>query len=303
MKTCLIGGGGFIGNALARAFLARNAEVVILNRRGRCETPGVRALAVDRMNTDAMCAAVDGADIAVDLIAYETQDTLAMLAGLGGRIGRYVLVSSVDVYAAFARVIGSEPGPATSAPLSETSPLRAKPFPFRGRGIGREDYDKIPLERAALAQADLPATVLRLPMVFGPDDPRKRFMAAAEAMRAGSPLRLSPAHAAWRAAMIPVDNVGEAICLAAQSPAAVQRVFNVGPSAHPTWREWLCAYADAAGGALTLEEAPDVSDGDADYSQHVIIDSSALRAATGWRDAVSVRDALAETAAADMAHA
>lgn len=300
MKTCLIGG-GFIGNALARAFAERDAEVVVLNRRGRSETPGVRALAIDRTDAAAIRAAVEGADIVVDLIAYEAQDTLPLLAALAGRIGRYVLISSMDVYAAFARVIGTEPGPATSEPLTEAAPLRAKSFPFRGRGIGREDYDKIPLERAALAQTDLPATVLRLPMVFGPDDPRKRFMAAAAAMRTGSPLRLSPAHAAWRAAMVSVDDVGAAICAAALSPAAAQRVFNVGPSAHPTWREWLCAYAEAAGGALAVEETPDVSDDSADYSQHLIVDSSALRTTTGWRDAKSARDALAETAAADMA--
>ena len=38
-----------------------------------------------------------------------------------------------------------------------------------------EEYDKIPVEREILGDPDLPGTVLRLPMVYGPGDPLHRF--------------------------------------------------------------------------------------------------------------------------------
>src|SRR5439155_1240573 len=38
-----------------------------------------------------------------------------------------------------------------------------------------DDYDKIPAERIVTNDRELPGTVLRLPMVYGPGDPLHRF--------------------------------------------------------------------------------------------------------------------------------
>lgn len=68
--------------------------------------------------------------------------------------------------------------------LVESSPLRERLYPYRGvsiprpYGINWDEYDKILVERVVLGNSDLPVTVLRLPMVFGPgarDAAQRRF--------------------------------------------------------------------------------------------------------------------------------
>src|SRR5262249_11570261 len=39
-----------------------------------------------------------------------------------------------------------------------------------------DEYDKIPVEREILGDRELPGTVLRLPMVYGPGDRLRRFL-------------------------------------------------------------------------------------------------------------------------------
>ncbi|PHS27064.1 MAG: NAD-dependent dehydratase, partial [Robiginitomaculum sp.] len=148
-KIMLLGGGGFVGNALARTLVNAGNAVLVLNRTGGSMVPDVRVLAVDRSRPDEVLAATKrfGADIVIDMIAFEEADTLPLLDWLAGQIGRYVLISSCDVYAAFGRLLGTESGPVDNKVLHEDAPLRTSLYPFRGLMEVRERYDKIPLER------------------------------------------------------------------------------------------------------------------------------------------------------------
>jgi len=72
-------------------------------------------------------------------------------------------------------------------------PLRALRYPYRQnsrRPQGIEDdlfeeYDKIPIEEFAMAAGAPQATVLRLPMIFGPDDKQHRFAWAIKGAKQG----------------------------------------------------------------------------------------------------------------------
>ena len=94
------------------------------------------------------------------------------MAIFAGRAGRIVVLSSGDVYRAYGRFVGSEPGPLEPTPLNEDAPLRERLFPYRESAPSTEDlnywYDKILVERAVLSRSELPGTVLRLPKVYGP---------------------------------------------------------------------------------------------------------------------------------------
>ena len=63
---------------------------------------------------------------------------------------------------------------ADPTPLAESSPLRERLYPYLGipipyqYGFAWDDYDKILVEQTLMQQHDVPATVLRLPMVYGP---------------------------------------------------------------------------------------------------------------------------------------
>ena len=79
-----------------------------------------------------------------------------MITALAGRVNRYVLVSSLDVYRAYGVFHRTEPGPAQAMPVDETAELRTRPSLVQD-----SEQDSIFAERAALSQDELPVTVGR----------------------------------------------------------------------------------------------------------------------------------------------
>src|ERR1051326_622776 len=77
---------------------------------------------------------------------------------------RVVVISSMDVYRAYGGLLRIEQTVPATVPLSETSPLRETLYPYRGKAKSPDDpayhYDKIPVERLIMGDADLAATVL-----------------------------------------------------------------------------------------------------------------------------------------------
>ncbi|MFM2294214.1 MAG: hypothetical protein RLZZ350_627 [Verrucomicrobiota bacterium] len=69
MKTRIIlaGGSGFLGGALAKHFYARGNEVIVLARRARVRTDGVREVAWDARALGNWEQFVDGADVVINL--------------------------------------------------------------------------------------------------------------------------------------------------------------------------------------------------------------------------------------------
>ena len=95
-----------------------------------------------------------------------------------------------------------------------------------------DEYDKIPVERAILGDPDLPGTVLRLPMIYGPGDHLRRFHPVLKRIDDGRRRKLlEEGMAAWRSPRGYVDNVAAALALAAVSGQAAGRVYNVAGTA------------------------------------------------------------------------
>src|SRR5262245_50887301 len=133
MRILIIGGTGFIGPSLV-AQLHQAGHEVIVNHRGvhEAELPE----GVVHIHTPLKQALVllqdKPIDAAVFMIALGEQDTGAVIEALQGRTPRLILVSSCDVYRAYGRINGTEPGPPDPVPLSEDAPLREKLYPYRG---------------------------------------------------------------------------------------------------------------------------------------------------------------------------
>src|SRR5580765_5230384 len=121
---------------------------------------------------------------------------------------RVVAASSIDVYRACGVLHGSEEGPLEPVPLTEDSPLRTKLQTYPPAQIKMlqgifgwldEEYDKIPVEGAILGDAQLPGTVLRLPMIYGPGDRLSRFRPVVQRIDDGRrTILLDEQWAAWR---------------------------------------------------------------------------------------------------------
>src|SRR5947209_9100719 len=150
---------------------------------------------------------------------------------------RVVALSSMDVYRAFGIFHGTEPGPLQPVPLTEESEVRRNLHPYPPEVLKKvqsvfgwmdDAYDKIPVERAVLTDAELPGTVLRLPMVYGPGDPLHRSFPVLKRMQDGrEKILFAEEIAVWSSPRGYVENVAAAIALAAGSDLAAGKIYNV----------------------------------------------------------------------------
>jgi nucleoside-diphosphate-sugar epimerase len=213
------------------------------------------------------------------------------------------VISSADVYRAYGRFFEIEPGPLEPTPLAEDAPLRTTLFPYRRQANGPEDfsytYDKIPVERVVMSAPDLPATVLRLPMVHGPGDAYHRLLPYLKRMDDGRPaILLDETFANWKCPRGYVENVAEAIALAVINDRAAGRVYNVAePDAHSEI-EWVRRIAQATGWRGEVLTAPrgriPVSYA---FKQNLDTDSGRIRRELGFSEVVGSRVGLDRTVA------
>lgn len=158
-------------------------------------------------------------DIAVDMMLGSAAQARATVETFRGIARRLVAVSSGDVAHRL------DAGPLEPVPSTENSPLRtqrqtssARRFP-----VIDEEYDKVGVEQAIGSDPELPATILRLPMVYGPGDPLHRLYPIVKRMQDDrSTILLERSFARWAPCRGHVQNVAHAIALAGQHRKAPQ---------------------------------------------------------------------------------
>jgi nucleoside-diphosphate-sugar epimerase len=319
MSVLVLGGTGFIGAPLVRRLVADGVETAVGHRGIGEVAAGATSCVLDRRDPDAVLAAVRdvSATTVIDLLAFTQADTLPLLDALSGRIARYVMASSVDVYANYEGLHRKgRPTPVWDR-LTEDAALRETRFPYRlakPRPPGdpqawMDDYDKIPLEEAARGETGFAATILRLPMVFGPGDRQRRFSWAIRPMVQGRPRFVIPhPWASWRATVGYVDDVAAGIALAAVHPAAGGETFNLGRANTPTNLAWAATFAEHLGwpGQVHLAH-PDVARGalaaaiaGLDLSYPLFVDNAKIRRRLGYSEPTLLVDVLERTVADEM---
>ena len=196
-------------------------------------------------------------DVVIDLILSSGAQAEAMMEVFRGKAQRVLAASSIDVYRACGVLHGSEDGPLEPVPLTESSALRTRletyPPPLvkmlqQAFGWLDEKYDKIPVERAVLGDPELPGTILRLPMIYGPGDRLHRFHPIVRRIDDGRrAILMEEGMAAWRSPRGYVENVAAAIALAAVSERAAGRIYNVAERPAFSELEWAQRIARTAG--------------------------------------------------------
>src|SRR5689334_21009784 len=183
MRILIIGGTSFMGPFVVRSLNERGHNVTILHRSrttGSLLPDRVQEILGDRRPLADVADILQRADpeVVLDMIPMVEQDARDIMDVFKGVAHRVVSISSQDVYRAFGRVNLKEGGPVDLSPITEDSPLRENLYPYR-RETPRDaddpqklhdDYDKILIERVVMSDPELPGTVLRLPMVYGPRD-------------------------------------------------------------------------------------------------------------------------------------
>jgi nucleoside-diphosphate-sugar epimerase len=314
VRVIVVGGTGFIGRHLLAKLAQLDHDVAVV-RRGKTQLPleervhtilGERSRLTELRDEFRRWAP----DVVVDMILSSAPQARATLDAFRGIARRVVAVSSGDVYRAMAVVHRLEEGPLEPVPLTESSALRTQRHAYSPAALAAaraafpwidEEYDKIEVERAISSDPQLPATILRLPMVYGPGDPLHRLYPVVKRIRDGRPFIL---YEETLAGCVPcrgyVENVAYAIALAAISDRAAGRVYNVAEPEPYSEAEWAAKIGAVAGWhgrvvAIPRDQAPQHLVPPYNCEQHLFMDSARIRSELGYAEPVSVEEALRRT--------
>ena len=317
MRILVLGGTRFIGLAAVTELAAAGHAVAVFHRgKTNAELPvGVMQILGDRHDLQFHREQLlgFGPDVVIDMLAMTEADIRGVIELFRGHASRLVVISSCDVYRAYGVLIGKEDGYLQPTPLAEDAELRPQLYPFR-EGQPRaaddprawlDDYDKILVERAALSEPELPAVVLRLPMVYGPRDGQHRLFPYLKRMDDARPaILLSETDANRKFARGYIGNVGKAIALAAATGAA-SGIYNVADEPVLTEIEWVRAAAQAAGWGGRVVVLPDAvlpEDMRGITVQDLDVDTQRIRGDLGFSESVSLYDALTQTVEWERRH-
>jgi nucleoside-diphosphate-sugar epimerase len=311
-RVLVIGGTRFIGPAVVRRLLKRRCEVALFNRGQTgsdlfADLPNIQGDCKEIRTYSAQFADF-APDVVIDMMLVTEADARGLIDTFKGLAHRVVAISSCDVYRAYGRMIGLEPGPPDPTPLTEDSPLRETLYPYRGKIERLHDYDKIPIEKVVLSGPELQGTVMRLPMVYGPRDYQHRLFPYLKRIDDGrTAILLEQPVAEWRSCRGFVENVAEAIVTAACDDRAARRIYNVAEEHNFTELEWVKQIAQTAGWngdvvVVPKGQQPDHSVEDFDPQHHLSVDSSRIRMELGYREPVGLEAALKETIAWEREH-
>ena len=307
MKVLVIGGTGFIGRPLVRELVRLGQDVSVLTRSGAAADLPAESILGARSDLPSLRPR---ADVVIDLILSSGAQAEQLMRTFQGIAKRVVAASSIDVYRACGVLHGSEEGPLEPVPLTEDSALRAKLETYPPESIKMlqkifqwlsDEYDKIPVERAILGTPQLPGTVLRLPMIYGPGDHLHRFHPVLKRIDDGRRrILLEEGMADWRSPRGYVDNVAAAIALAAVSGHAAGRVYNVAETPAYSEREWAGKIAEATGwtGVFVVvpkDRMPAHLAHKGNSAQHWEADSSRIRRELGYREPMPLSEAIRRT--------
>lgn len=301
MRVGVLGGTRFIGRAITLDLAAAGHDVTVFHR-GQTEPEELASVGhvhVDRKDLGEAYADLSSYDAFVDTMAFSTGNTQPVLDALPeGR--RLLVLSSVDVYAAYASVnTGAVTEP---VPDDETGPVRSERYPYRGQIPGMDDYEKLDVEELYLARG---ATVCRLPMVYGEHDGQRREWFILRRVHAGRK-RIPFGTGTWVSTRGYVGDIAAGVRLALESADAVGEVFNLGERRSPSVALWARMILDAAGSDAELVTVPDDAlpedlDISAAIPQHLLCDSSKARRVLGWTE-TDPMDALRRSVAWHLAH-
>ena len=286
MRALIIGGTQFIGPHVARQFVQEGHDVLLYHR-GETEADLPEKVRHIRSPLAAMPVLhfppellAESFDAIVHMIPMGQADSRAAMQAFRGRAERIVALSSGDVYRAYGRLTGIEPGLVEGGLLFEESPLRSVLYPYRKKAKSAADwtydYEKILVEREILGDRELPGIILRLPKVYGPGNNAD--------LRTVYAFRHQPQ---WRWTHGYVENVAAAVVLAATHRGASGKIYNVGEALTPTVRERLAGLPPSS---IAADERAVYN-----FAQNIVYDTSRIRSELGYAEHISYEEGLRRT--------
>jgi nucleoside-diphosphate-sugar epimerase len=258
MRSLIIGGTRNLGPSIVHALVQREYEVAVFNRgQTRDDLPEeVERLRGDRTNTEELRRVLTGKkfDLVIDTTLYTGAEAEAMVELFKGRAGRYVFLSTGQVYLVR---IGSE------KPYKEddyAGPVMAEPPKSNVSEYEnwRYGFDKRAAEdvfASAWAKDKFPFTSLRLPMVNSERDHYDRMYGYFLRIQDEGPI-LIPDEDGAPVRHVYGEDVVQAITRLAESEKGKGRAFNIGQDETLSLTQFLELLAETMHCPLNIVRAP-----------------------------------------------
>ncbi len=253
MHVLIIGGTKYFGKLVVRRLLERGDRVTLFTR-GNTRPEfwdEVEVLLGDRKEHAAFEALVRARtfDAVIDQQSYTREDQETAVRAFSGRVGRYVLTSTISVY---------HDG---YIDFHRHCPVREEDLPLDRIGWdypdGHDPYavGKRHCEKVLLEHPEFPSSVIRVPPVMGPEDWTLRFWLLLQRVLDGGPIPL-PDGGVNILRNIYSEDLAQAFVDVIDTPTTLGRTYNV---AHPeilTQRLFIEKIAVAAGKEPELVPVP-----------------------------------------------
>ena len=173
LRILVLGGTGFLGPHFVEAARAKGHKLTLFNRGKSNPTrfSGEEFKDIEQLHGDRKTdlSALEGErkwDAVLDTSAYFPGDVARSAQLLGKRVGQYVIISSISVYAD-----NSTPG------ADESAAVATMPDPESAKEITGENYGPLKALSEQAAEKKLPGrtTVIRPGLIVGPGDNTDRF--------------------------------------------------------------------------------------------------------------------------------
>jgi nucleoside-diphosphate-sugar epimerase len=312
MRVLLIGGNGFIGRYVLSAMKECGNDLALFHRGSSAAPEGVEEILGDRnqLSSNAEEFRRFAPDVVIDFVLSSGPQAEELMSVFRGVAKRVLMLSSIDVYRAVGITHGTETGPLQELPLTEESELRRRLHPYPPESMqvlqkifawATDDYDKIPAEHVVMNNGEVPGTILRLPMVYGPGDPLHRFYPVVKRIADGRRHIIFPdTVAAWHSPRGYVVNVAAAIVLAASDERAAGRIYNVCEEPSFSELDWARKIAaamqwDGEFSVLPVEQTPEHLLKPGNYAQSWTASSTRIRRELGYQEPVTTEEAIRRT--------
>jgi nucleoside-diphosphate-sugar epimerase/5'-deoxynucleotidase YfbR-like HD superfamily hydrolase len=256
-SVLIIGGTRNLGYYTALQFFRSGDSVTIVNRGVTPHDlpPEIRQVRADRTSPEELRAALRGFtfDLVVDTALYTGAEAESIVEILDGRVGRYVFISTGQVYlvrTGLQRPFREEDydGPVMPPPAPGSSDYEQWAY-----GAHKRDAEDV-FTRAWLERR-FPVTSLRLPMVNSPRDHHERLLNYIVRIRDGGPV-LVPAGQHPPLRHVWVHDVVQAIARLAESSEGIGRAFNLSQNETLTIDDFLARLARHLGRECRIVRIP-----------------------------------------------
>ncbi|MGZ3423733.1 MAG: NAD-dependent epimerase/dehydratase family protein [Polyangiales bacterium] len=245
MKVLVIGGTRFVGPLLVFRLLARGDRVTLFNRGTHADPFGARVERVLGDRTRDLDRVTGNFDAVLDLAAYERPDVEGVIRTFSGRIGRYLFVSTGQVYLVRESL---------EAPYRERDydgPTIARPHteedgPEWDYGMGKRACEDL----LVAAGAGFPSTRLRIPMVNGPRDHYRRIERLVHRILDGGPLLC--AEPERRVRHVDAAEVARTMVALIDDDRALGEAYNQAQDETPTIEELVSAIGREIGASVRM---------------------------------------------------